>query len=161
MTDLKQNRKHRIFTRIAAVLAAVAITASAQASDMENEIPKILTLNAQPILTGTPDLPKDKKQVLSFSHQEHAFTYLKQIVDPSKGFKDDFTCIACHPNASTPEEIISVPAGQRLTTALKEKGGAKKLKKFFHDICLSCHKSLKKAAQKTGPTSCKGCHNRT
>ena len=40
------------------------------------------------------------------------------------------------------------------------KGGPKKLKNYFHGICLSCHKSMKKAKIATGPTKFNHCHKR-
>ena len=40
----------------------------------------------------------------------------------------------------------------------KKDGKALGIKTALHKACKDCHKDLKKAGKKTGPTSCKGCH---
>ena len=40
----------------------------------------------------------------------------------------------------------------------KKDGKALGSKKALHKACKDCHKDMKKAGKKTGPTSCKGCH---
>ena len=40
----------------------------------------------------------------------------------------------------------------------KKDGKALDIKKALHKACKDCHKDMKKAGEKTGPSSCKGCH---
>lgn len=57
-------------------------------------------------------------------------------------------CNACH---------SSFPQEQGALASLKKAGTLKK-KQVMNKTCLKCHRSMKKAKAKTGPTSCKGCH---
>ncbi len=40
----------------------------------------------------------------------------------------------------------------------KKDGKKLAIKAALHKTCKDCHKDMKKAGKKTGPTSCKGCH---
>ena len=42
----------------------------------------------------------------------------------------------------------------------KKDGKALSSKNALHKSCKDCHKDLKKAGKKTGPTSCKACHKK-
>ena len=41
-----------------------------------------------------------------------------------------------------------------------KKSGALKQKQVMNNTCLNCHRSLKKANEKSGPTNCKHCHKK-
>jgi len=41
-----------------------------------------------------------------------------------------------------------------------KKSGALKQKQVMNDTCLKCHRDLKKAGEKSGPTNCKHCHKK-
>ena len=58
------------------------------------------------------------------------------------------------------DELNPKKTEQEAWEELKVSGGPAKLKDHFHKNCLTCHKALKKEGKPTGPTSCKGCHNR-
>ncbi len=125
------------------------------------EIPKTININTQVNRADIAGLPKDRKHVNSFSHQKHAAIYLQDKAKYSTNpYKDDFTCAACHPDTKSPADILEIAPGKRLAAALNKNGGPKKLKNYFHGICRSCHKKLKKAGLASGPTNCKGCHGR-
>jgi hypothetical protein len=124
-------------------------------------IPDTINLNAQANHPDIKDLPTDAKSVNNFTHGKHANQYLKgNSAYAAKSFTDEFTCAACHLEAASIEAITDSNPQERVLAALNAKGGPQKLKNYFHDICLSCHKSMKKAAISTGPTTCNDCHSR-
>jgi len=57
-------------------------------------------------------------------------------------------CTVCH--ALFPQETGAIEA-------LKASGELKR-KQVMNKHCTKCHKKMKKAGQKTGPTTCKSCH---
>ena len=57
-------------------------------------------------------------------------------------------CQVCHVNFAQKEGALG---------AAKESGDLKK-KQMMTKTCLKCHRALKKAGEKSGPTSCKKCH---
>ncbi len=125
------------------------------------DIPQTININTQVNRADIAGLPKDRKHVNSFSHQKHATTYLiGKAKYSSNPYKDGFTCAACHPGDNSRAEILAITPSKRLAAALNKNGGPKKLKNYFHNICRSCHKKLKKAGLASGPTNCKGCHGR-
>ncbi len=159
MRASKQIKKSVMSCAIA--LASLAILTGATGSIAETTaLPDPVTINTQSLITELEGMPKDKKSVNSFTHAKHATTYLIGNSKYTKPYSDDFTCLACHPGTTSPEQIAATPPAARLTAALEINGGPKKLKKYFHGICLTCHKAMKKENKATGPTSCKGCHKR-
>ena len=84
---------------------------------------------------GTKDLVLDggKQGKVPFPHQAHQ-TALKD-------------CAKCH--SLFPQESSAIKS-------LQAKGALKK--KQVMNQCRNCHKGMKKAGLKTGPTSCKKCH---
>jgi hypothetical protein len=42
----------------------------------------------------------------------------------------------------------------------KKEGKTPKMKDAAHKKCKGCHRDMKKAGKKTGPTPCKGCHKK-
>ncbi len=159
----KTTRTTKTFLTISLMLTSIlyVVSIALAAPATPSDIPEIIEINTQAIAPPIPGLPKDKKQVKSFNHRQHATEYLPGNSEFSSSFSDDFTCKACHLQADTPESINSTPASVRLTESLDKNGGPNSLKKYFHNICLTCHKNMKKAKKTTGPTSCKGCHKRS
>lgn len=122
-------------------------------------IPEAIDINLQHLCSGIKGLPKDRKAVTGFSHAKHALEYLegKEKFSPYP-YTDEFTCTACHTTAKNPESITADSVCQATEEELAKEGGAKKMANYFHHTCKSCHAAMKKAGEKTGPTSCKGCH---
>jgi hypothetical protein len=81
-----------------------------------------------------------KKPAVTFSHKLHA---------------DKFGCKECHHKwkggDATPQKCSECHKA-------KKEGKKPAAKKAFHKQCKGCHKKMKKAGKKTGPTSCKKCH---
>lgn len=151
------SRKHLIrFGLIPLILMARFATAA-----IDHPPPEVIDLNAQQKFQQIVGLPADKKSVKSFSHAEHATTYLTgRSAYAAKPYPADFTCQACHQAFTEQEALLNSAPEARLAAALDANGGASNLKNYFHAICLECHKSMKKAAITSGPTACNGCHNR-
>ncbi len=59
-------------------------------------------------------------------------------------------CMACHDLFPKEPEAIK---------KLKAQGELKK-KQVMKDRCISCHKAMKAAGEKAGPTACKQCHTK-
>ena len=157
---LQKIKKGALISAVLGIWVAASFSATfAFAGAPPANIPETINLNIQANHASIAGLPKDKKKVNFFSHKKHAATHLLDNSEYLIPYTNDFTCIACHQGASSPEEIINSQATIRLTTALAIKGPLK-IKNYFHAICLQCHKSMEKAAKTTGPTKCKGCHNR-
>ncbi len=114
--------------------------------------PEFVDINVQKTCPDMKGLKKDKKSVNHFSHKAH----IEALKKEGKGF----VCASCHQGAKTESDILSADRCKRLEKELSATGGPGKLKDHFHNQCLKCHKELKKAKKPTGPTSCKGCHNR-
>jgi len=154
--------KHSLTFLCSIALGAVLFSPPTGGTAQARDIPPTININTQLNLPGIAGLPKDKKHVNSFSHQKHAETYLKgKAKFSSNPYTDEFTCAACHPGSTSREDLLSASPSTRLGEALNKQGGPKKLKKYFHGICRSCHKKLHKAGLKSGPTNnCKDCHGR-
>lgn len=119
--------------------------------------PESLDINLQKSYPALAATDKDKKEVPGFSHAKHAEVFLKDNSTYSNTpYNDAFTCGACHPGVTTEEEIGTDQADAQKIAAIKKAGG---VKKYMHDLCLDCHRAMKKAAVTTGPTSCRDCHN--
>ncbi len=130
------------------------------AADQE-KIPETVDINIQAVCPDLPGLARDKKEVKGFSHAAHAGKYLQGNQEFSdRPYTDTFTCTACHPGAASKSAITSQQPCERLAHALDANGGGKNYKKFIHGTCLTCHKKMKKAKKKSGPTSCKQCHGK-
>ena len=114
--------------------------------------PEFVDINVQKSCPDLKGLKKDVKSVKHFSHKAH----IEALKKEGKGF----ICANCHQGAKTESDIINADRCKRLEKELNATGGPAKLKDHFHNQCLKCHKELKKAGKSTGPTSCKGCHNR-
>ncbi len=81
-----------------------------------------------------------KKAPVTFSHKVHA---------------DKFGCKECHhkwDGKGTPHKCSECHKA-------KKEGKKPSAKKAYHKKCKGCHKKMKKEGKKTGPTSCKKCHN--
>lgn len=158
----KKGKERKVFGRLPRVAAALGAGLALGLFSMQvvladsdcktKEIPEYVDINVQAACPKLEGLKKDKKKVLHFTHKAHVEMLAK------KG--DKFVCATCHKSAATEKDIIGVDKCERLQKELEKDGGAAKLKKHFHNICLKCHKDLKKAGEQTGPTNCKGCHNR-
>ncbi len=114
--------------------------------------PEFVDINVQKSCPDIKGLKKDIKSVNHFSHKAH----IEALKKEGKGF----VCAQCHNGAKTEDDVLKADKCKRLEKELEATGGAGKLKNHFHDQCLKCHKELKKENKPTGPTSCKGCHNR-
>ncbi len=94
----------------------------------------------------TVDGAKNKKAPVVFSHKIHA---------------DLYKCEQCHhtwDGKGTPKKCTDCHT-------LKGKDKAPKAFIAFHKgkadkSCVTCHKDLKKAGKKTGPTKCNDCHKK-
>lgn len=86
--------------------------------------------------TGAPDItiPSGKKKSVQFPHKTHQ-TMLKD-------------CTICH-------DTFPMEAGS--IKKMIDDGSLKKKKVM--DQCRKCHKKMKKAGEKSGPTSCGSCHS--
>ena len=156
----KKTAHHKLISRInCGTLGALLIAGNVYAASAAYAIPEKITINSQANQAAIASLPKDSKDVKDFSHLKHTEIYLKgQAEFSSVPFTDDFTCSACHLGAASSDQINNIPAAERLSQSLDQAGGPQNLKKYYHDICLNCHKAMKKAQKTTGPSSCKGCH---
>jgi hypothetical protein len=83
-----------------------------------------------------------KKPAVTFSHVKHA------VPVPD--------CKTCH------HTFKGEGAPQKCSECHKAKKDGKKLdiKNAAHKTCRGCHRGMKKAGKKTGPTPCKGCHKK-
>lgn len=95
----------------------------------------------------TIDGAKNKKPAVEFPHKVHADLYkCKQCHHTWDGKGTPAKCTSCH--------------------TLKGKDKAPKAYIAFHHktakerSCTACHKDLKKAGKKTGPTKCGDCHKK-
>ena len=59
-------------------------------------------------------------------------------------------CQVCHVDFAQKEGALD----------LAKKSGDLKKKQVMNKTCLKCHRALKKAGEKSGPTSCKKCHTK-
>ena len=142
-------------------LAAIFLTPQTGNTTQIKTIPEVLNLNTQVNYADIAGLPKDKKHVNAFNHKKHAELYLKgKAKFSSNPYVDNFTCAACHPGAANQKEILTSSPSAELKAALNKNGGPGQIKNYFHNICRSCHKKMKKAGMASGPTNCKGCHGR-
>ena len=154
-------KSKKIVAWIGAASIALCFSAINTSAETQTNFQESINLNIQANHAGIKGLPKDKKSVNNFTHQKHANEYLKGISKhASKPFTDDFTCKACHQGSANRDELMKSIPQERLLEALNSKGGPKKVKNYFHGICLDCHKSMKKAELVTGPTKCNDCHKR-
>ncbi len=149
---------------IAAICGAIVLTVPrgvlAEAG-ADRQIPETLAINLQKQCPDIKGLPADKKSVKAFTHAKHAAEYLKGKEKFSKvPYTDGFTCAACHAGARTPDEITPETVCDAMSAELEKTGGARKMANHFHNTCKACHSAMKKAGEKTGPVSCKGCHGR-
>ena len=133
-------------------LAACEAAAAGPAAPM----PETLTLNLQERCPDVGKAGKDAKKVVNFSHKRHAAEYLPgNAAYSATPYTDAFTCVACHAGAEKPEAIQAGAACGRV------EAGTPDVKKTYHGLCLDCHKNMAKAGKKTGPESCKECHERS
>ena len=136
-------------------------TAADNATESTQKVPETVDINLQKQCPSIPGLPADKKDVKGFTHEKHATQYLLGKEKFSKHpYTDQFTCTACHTGAKSPEAITEDGMCASIQEELEKAGGAQKMSKFFHNTCKTCHSAMKKAGEKTGPTSCKGCHKK-
>ncbi len=93
----------------------------------------------------TIDGAKNKKPAVEFQHKTHANYKCQQCHHTWDGKGTPAKCTSCH--------------------TLKGKDKAAKAYVAFHKgnkerSCVGCHKDLKKAGKKTGPTKCGDCHKK-
>ncbi len=120
------------------------------------DIPETIDINLQASNPALSAMGKDSKSAPAFSHAKHTTTYLtNNSAHASRPYDNGFTCTACHAGVESGGDIRSETTKQRQAEEVVNAGG---VKKYMHTLCLDCHKSMKKAALSTGPTSCKGCH---
>ncbi len=140
---------------VAVIALGISVLAYASGAGNSTSVkdgpPEFVDINVQAMCPNMKGLKKDLKSVRHFSHKAH--------IDALK--KDGgFVCSNCHNGATTEKDIIGMDKCKLLEKELDATGGPAKLKNHFHGQCLKCHKELKKEGSPTGPTSCKGCHNR-
>jgi hypothetical protein len=138
--------------------AGIAPAYGAEGNGPAEEVSETVDINIQDGCPSIPGLPQDSKAVKGFSHRLHAEKYLRESAGFSGTPEGAFVCAACHSGAKSPEDISGESACDRLSERLSESGGAQNLKKYFHDMCMTCHKDMGRAGQKTGPVKCAGCH---
>jgi hypothetical protein len=120
------------------------------------DIPGTIDINLQASNPALDTLGKDSKSAPAFNHAKHASSYLTgNSAHAGMPYNDEFTCTACHAGVKSAGDIRSETTRQRQAEEVANAGG---VKKYMHNLCLDCHKSMKKATLSTGPTSCKGCH---
>ncbi len=83
-----------------------------------------------------------KKPAVNYNHEKHtaAVPDCKTCHHTWKGEGNPEKCSKCH--------------------GAKKDGKKLSIKNALHKSCKDCHKNLKKAGKKTGPTSCKACHKK-
>ncbi len=83
-----------------------------------------------------------KKPAVTFSHAKHAVPVpdCKTCHHSFKGEGQPQKCSECH--------------------KAKKDGKKPGIKNAAHKTCRGCHRAMKKAGKKTGPTPCKGCHKK-
>lgn len=112
-----------------AVLAAFTLAFAAAPKAPDKDI----TIDAKDVFT------KMKKSPVVFPHTPHK----------------DLKCTDCHHTYKEGDaNIKKCSQCHKLETKDKTLG----LEKAYHDKCVTCHKKLKKAKKKTGPTACSKCH---
>ncbi len=111
-------------------------------------IPEQIDINLQdtnPILASKW---QDKKEVKGFNHLAHITTLEKTT-------ENNEVCLICHKEAGTRAAIQDSSRKEKQQQIIITAGG---IKKYMHSQCVTCHKTMKKQKETTGPTSCKGCH---
>jgi hypothetical protein len=92
------------------------------------------------------------RPLVEWNHESHANDY-------------DIDCKVCHHTMKEGDECIescaychNKPRKPRGIRVSREE----RVKRFhydaIHDSCMGCHKSLKREAKSSGPTSCRDCH---
>ncbi len=94
----------------------------------------VIAFSAQNFGAKDIDLDGGKRGIINFPHHLH-----------HGAVKECNTCHAVFPKA---KESIKT---------LKTRGELKK-KQVMNKTCLKCHRAMKKAGEKTGPTKCSACH---
>ncbi len=98
---------------------------------------------------AAPQAPKEdlkitcKKGDVTFSHAKHA----------AASITDCKTCHHKYNGEGTPKKCDECHKE-------KKEGKTPKMKDAAHKKCRGCHRDLKKAGKKAGPTPCKGCHKK-
>ena len=83
-----------------------------------------------------------RKPAVTFNHKAHA---------------DQFGCKECHHKWKGGN---AVPRKCSECHKAKKEGKIPSAKHAYHKRCKGCHKKMKKAGKKTGPTSCRKCHKK-
>ncbi len=91
-------------------------------------------------LTVTAKMKSDKKPAVKFAHEKHEALACKDCHHTWEGEGDPKKCSECHTGRKSGEKINNKVA--------------------LHKSCKDCHKKMKKAGEKTGPSSCKACHKK-
>jgi len=93
------------------------------------------TAKAKKPATFPHALHQEKMPCATCHHGKNKDGKQRPLADNEKKQK----CVSCHNKSMENKKLNS-------------------LKKAGHARCKSCHKAMKKARQKTGPTKCTGCH---
>jgi len=83
---------------------------------------------------------KMKKPPVTFEHAKHA----------------KFECSKCHHKWDGKDK----PKGCAICHKDKKDGKKLSIKNAAHKTCRGCHRAMKKAGDKTGPTKCTACHKK-
>ena len=102
-------------------------------------------------LAYTDIFGKLRRPMVKFSHATHADTLA------------DAGCGACHHNPDEKTGKLVYIEGEELTCGechdVNKKNREPALREAFHGSCTVCHRDMIKTdKQKTGPTTCGGCH---
>jgi hypothetical protein len=127
---------------ITGALILIGTTAQAQT------IPTEIDINLQQSNPALAETWKDKKEVKGFDHLKHIEMLQKQTSSQD-------VCLTCHKEVSHQDKITAADRKLKQQKVIVAAGG---IKKYMHGQCVSCHKTLKRQKEATGPTSCKGCH---
>lgn len=84
--------------------------------------------------------PEMKKPPVPFKHATHAQYECSKCHHTWNGEGAPKKCTACH--------------------GMKKEGKKLDIKEAAHQSCRGCHRDMKKAGEKTGPTPCSGCHKK-
>jgi len=94
---------------------------------------------------------KRKYEPTKFTHKKHNVDY-------------KIACTECHHVYKEGKNIFKEGDDVQKCSAChdvkKSEGKKKKLMLAFHKSCQGCHRELKKANKKTGPTKCNDCHEK-
>jgi hypothetical protein len=144
-------KKRSLFVLTAAALGVVFLFAGVYATQ---QAPDTITLES------TKAFPTHTKSLVVLSHKKHNVDYKIACTDCHHVYKEGKNvwkegdavqkCETCHTGGKPSAEEKKSLSEKELIT--------KFLYTAIHTNCVDCHKTLKKEAKPTGPTTCTGCH---